>query len=642
MNKKKISLLMFSSIILTQLGAIQNVSATEVSNNSQKNAEQIPSSQVGTSSTASESSNSVNSASKANSQSSNQNTDSQKRSQIQSTSRSSQTTSKVETQTANQISTLSNIVNFKSTVKVKNQQGSHLINEKTGAITKSLGFKTSWLTSKKATDSKGQTWYKVSGNEYISAKDVYVKGTNMLGTPTTFKQVVKIKAGNGSALVSSTGNVSRTLSNGSRWKTFQKVSDVFGEEWYKVGTNAYVRASDCYLEGQSIFKNPQAINKVTITIVNSNGGNLVKDDGEITGKLKFKSNWLTSKTVVNNAGVLYYKVSRNEYVSSADVKVVNDETQKINNFQAQNGIITILNKNGAKTTTQTGNKNGELKYTSRWKYSSIGTDIYGIKWYRVGTNQYVSSADSTTQNENMFQQVQAYNTVLMVSNYKGAVIKDSFNNKGKTLPIYSSWQITQKAIDKTGGVWYRVGTNQYVSATDMHAKTISVNKDMIAGLPNNHSSNEIIVAHESGTPAEANNPNALENEIAYMKNHWTSAYVTHWVGHGGKIVQTAPVGQMSWGCGPTGNAKAFAQVELARTNNKATFNKDYQSYVRLLRFLADQAGISYKLDQGGKGIKTHSWISNTYHEVDHTDPYGYLQSMGISKAQFAKDLANGI
>ena len=59
-----------------------------------------------------------------------------------------------------------------------------------------------------------------------------------------------------------------------------------------------------------------------------------------------------------------------------------------------------------------------------------------------------------------------------------------------------------------------------------------------------------------------------------MKRNWTSAYVSYFVGSGGRVKQLAPAGQIN-GRGATANAKAYAQIELARTNNKETFKKDY-------------------------------------------------------------------
>ena len=82
-----------------------------------------------------------------------------------------------------------------------------------------------------------------------------------------------------------------------------------------------------------------------------------------------------------------------------------------------------------------------------------------------------------------------------------------------------------------------------------------------------YATNELIVLHESGNGNNVG-PNSLNNETAYMKRNWTSAYVSYFVGSGGRVKQLAPAGQIQWGAGATANAKAYAQIELARTNNK--------------------------------------------------------------------------
>lgn len=124
-----------------------------------------------------------------------------------------------------------------------------------------------------------------------------------------------------------------------------------------------------------------------------------------------------------------------------------------------------------------------------------------------------------------------------------------------------------------------------------------------------YATNELIVLHESGNGNNVG-PNSLDNETAYMKRNWTSAYVSYFVGSGGRVKQLAPVGQIQWGAGATANAKAYAQIELARTNNKETFKKDYAAYVNLIRDLATQIGATFDLDDGtGYGIVTHDWIT---------------------------------
>ena len=45
------------------------------------------------------------------------------------------------------------------------------------------------------------------------------------------------------------------------------------------------------------------------------------------------------------------------------------------------------------------------------------------------------------------------------------------------------------------------------------------------------------------------------------------------------------------------------------------------------------------LFRSSRGVKTHLWITNNVGGTDHTDPYDYLASIGVTKAQFAADVA---
>ena len=116
--------------------------------------------------------------------------------------------------------------------------------------------------------------------------------------------------------------------------------------------------------------------------------------------------------------------------------------------------------------------------------------------------------------------------------------------------------------------------------------TYTIEKRLMTGLPNYAlTAIKYVIAHESGNPNNCG-PDALENEIAYMNKNKANAFTSHWVGGGGKIVQVAPVGKLQYGCGPKGNPYSYAQVELARTNDKEQFKKDYAAYIWLLRELA--------------------------------------------------------
>lgn len=172
--------------------------------------------------------------------------------------------------------------------------------------------------------------------------------------------------------------------------------------------------------------------------------------------------------------------------------------------------------------------------------------------------------------------------------------------------------------------------------------TYTIEKRLMTGLPNyNLTAIKYVIAHESGNSKNFG-PNALENEIAYMNRNKANAFTSHWVGGGGRIVQIAPVGKLQYGCGSKGNALSYAQVELARTNDKEQFKKDYAAYIWVLRELAKEAGVPVVLDGAGNGIKSHRWITDNLKGTTHRDPYSYLESMGISEVQFKLDISNGL
>ncbi|RBS34608.1 hypothetical protein EB14_00622, partial [Enterococcus faecium] len=74
------------------------------------------------------------------------------------------------------------------------------------------------------------------------------------------------------------------------------------------------------------------------------------------------------------------------------------------------------------------------------------------------------------------------------------------------------------------------------------------------------------------------------------------------------------------------------QIELQHTYDKETFEKNYKVYVELARDSAMKYGIPLTLDTpyNQPGIKSHLWVTQNIWG-DHTDPYGYLSEMGVSK-----------
>lgn len=150
-------------------------------------------------------------------------------------------------------------------------------------------------------------------------------------------------------------------------------------------------------------------------------------------------------------------------------------------------------------------------------------------------------------------------------------------------------------------------------------------------------SNNVIIAHATAVYAPAKNVATYENRTWYSNG----AYVQYIVGDGGKIYRVGAEGYQAWGAGSWANANAPVQIELAQTYDNAEFHRDYVTYVNLLRSSAIKYGIPTDVDSSAwRGVKSHLWITN-HVWGDHTDPYGYLASHGITKAQFAHDVKYG-
>lgn len=149
-----------------------------------------------------------------------------------------------------------------------------------------------------------------------------------------------------------------------------------------------------------------------------------------------------------------------------------------------------------------------------------------------------------------------------------------------------------------------------------------------------------IHAHSTGNPTST-----AQNEADYhMVRPVNSGFFSHVVGNG-RVIQTAPVNRGAYDVGGGWNSWGYAHVELIESHKtQAEFDLDYKLYVELLRQLADEARLPKTLDTGNTGIITHEYA--TYHQPnnksDHVDPYPYLAKWGISRAQFKKDVENGL
>ena len=184
-----------------------------------------------------------------------------------------------------------------------------------------------------------------------------------------------------------------------------------------------------------------------------------------------------------------------------------------------------------------------------------------------------------------------------------------------------------------GAAAFFVGLNQQVSAA-------TINNDYALSASEGsplRTNNNVIIAHATAVYAPA------RNVATYEKREWynAGAYVQYIVGDGGKIYRVGAEGYQAWGAGSWANANAPVQIELAQTYDQAEFRKDYVTYVNLLRSSAVKYGIPTTVDSSAwRGVKSHRWITD-HVWGDHTDPYGYLASHGVTKAQFAHDVKYG-
>lgn len=176
--------------------------------------------------------------------------------------------------------------------------------------------------------------------------------------------------------------------------------------------------------------------------------------------------------------------------------------------------------------------------------------------------------------------------------------------------------------------------------TQANAYTINNEFNLSAGQGSSQVAQpNLIILHETANPTATG-----RNEATYMRNNWQNAYTTHIVGDGGIVYQVGATGYVSYGAG-NANSYAPVQIELQHTTNPTIFKANYKAYIDLARDMATKYRIPLTLDTGSsvydKGIKSHLWVSQNVWG-DHTDPYAYLASMGISKAQLAYDLAHGV
>lgn len=164
---------------------------------------------------------------------------------------------------------------------------------------------------------------------------------------------------------------------------------------------------------------------------------------------------------------------------------------------------------------------------------------------------------------------------------------------------------------------------------------VTINKSLAINAGTAATVGKIIVLH-STDDMEA----TAANMATYEHRVWHSAKTFVHFGVDDKgAYQIGTPGHVAWGAGNV-NRYAPVQLELCEFSDRTRALKAYRNWVALAAAMAKQYGVPKTLDDGDRtaGFKSHLWCSQNYGGSDHGDPYPYLTSIGISKAQLTKDL----
>lgn len=157
------------------------------------------------------------------------------------------------------------------------------------------------------------------------------------------------------------------------------------------------------------------------------------------------------------------------------------------------------------------------------------------------------------------------------------------------------------------------------------ANYLAVNRSKIPLNP------EGAICHSTATPGATD-----ENEFTFYNGAYRGASAHAFIDWD-SITETIPRNERAGHAGPTANRR-FVGVELCepRDDDPDRFRKFTEVWKRGVWYFADmfiQEGWSIG------ALHSHKWVSETYHETDHTDPYEYFQRYGKTFGDFNDDVA---
>lgn len=185
----------------------------------------------------------------------------------------------------------------------------------------------------------------------------------------------------------------RYLPAGSEWKTSLENTLASGS-YYGVGAHEFLKSSDVdfeSLDGKTSYSEGQisAGNYDGVEVTSASGAELYDESGNPLGRsLPEGSNWKVDLQD-NNAKGTFYRVATGEYVSAVDVRPYQNSP-----IYSESEIVTTPSGAPTRLYDENGQLIGDraLAPNTSW-YTDEFTDIGGVGYYRVATNEYVIATE---------------------------------------------------------------------------------------------------------------------------------------------------------------------------------------------------------------------------------------------------------
>lgn len=222
------------------------------------------------------------------------------------------------------------------------------------------------------------------------------------------------------------------------------------------------------------------------------GGTLYDENGNpILRSLDNFTSWKLGATK-SIKGVTYYKVATNEYVSASGIQIQGQVTPSATITKTP-GYIGTIHKSGALSYDDNGNMtNHSFGNFTSWKLDASKT-INGTTYYRVATNQWISSEDMDIQ-DSTGKSINSNNTSENTSNTAGITKTTGYigtvgynggafgttacDDNGNSVGLFYGANTSRKLTGMklfNGKAYYRIATNQWLLGSAMTIKDGSGN-----------------------------------------------------------------------------------------------------------------------------------------------------------------------